>query len=499
MTRTVPGSGAVIEPIFDEVFGVRAVEVKNGGSGYSVSDPPRLTITGCGTPEVEALLYPIIDSDSGRIIHVRVLERGRGYDPLRLQIIPEQETPNVVTSFDINRIWQSHPNSQTVGSFTGTTDRLRIQSDNHPKPTWTQAEAAPGGGPLIDRSFDQTFVYRGGKDVPNPGERAEQTDKVTGILINGGLLHTPEWGVDGNVVPGHQIDTVKYDYVKNADQYDAVTEGNVRYYQSNKVIDEFELDNGVFDTGNLEVFTWNVKVEFDNIMLNVTDVDETLGAVEVGRIVDEVQGNARGTIAKVVRNSQNVVTRVYLRLVSTGASFSENDVCLGSNGFNFTINGDPRTFPNGIFYIDFGDEAHEFGPFVPGQYYFAPENIQVQRNYLIIWNQSDSSNSQGTLGHPMRFSTTQDGPLNQNPGTLYYKSTGVTEAPAADYENPYRAIFIMNADESARIYYHCAHHRYMSGFEGDEGYMIFNPELEDEEPENNYYVRNFYQSDANGI
>ena len=118
MTRTVPGSGAVIEPIFDEVFGVRAVEVTNGGSGYSVSDPPRLTITGCGTPEVEALLYPIIDSDSGRIIHVRVLERGRGYDPLRLQIIPEQETPNVVTSFDINRIWQSHPNSQTVGSFT---------------------------------------------------------------------------------------------------------------------------------------------------------------------------------------------------------------------------------------------------------------------------------------------------------------------------------------------------------------------------------------------
>ena len=101
MTRTVPGSGAVIEPIFDEVFGVRAVEVTNGGSGYSVSDPPRLTITGCGTPEVEALLYPIIDSDSGRIIHVRVLERGRGYDPLRLQIIPEQETPNVITSFDV--------------------------------------------------------------------------------------------------------------------------------------------------------------------------------------------------------------------------------------------------------------------------------------------------------------------------------------------------------------------------------------------------------------
>ena len=117
MARIVPGSGADIEPIFDEVFGVRAVKVLNGGSGYDPADPPRLTVTGCGTPEVEALLYPIIDEDSGRITHVRVLNRGRGYDPLRLQITPEDETPNVITSFDINRIWQSHPNSSTSAAF----------------------------------------------------------------------------------------------------------------------------------------------------------------------------------------------------------------------------------------------------------------------------------------------------------------------------------------------------------------------------------------------
>ena len=35
MARTVPGSGAVIEPIFDEIFGVRAVKVTNGGNSYS--------------------------------------------------------------------------------------------------------------------------------------------------------------------------------------------------------------------------------------------------------------------------------------------------------------------------------------------------------------------------------------------------------------------------------------------------------------------------------
>ena len=91
-------TGASIKPIFDENFGVRAIRVLDGGSGYDLANPPRLTISGCGTPDQEALLYPIIDADSGQIIHVRVLERGRGYDPLRLQFFPEQETPNVINS-----------------------------------------------------------------------------------------------------------------------------------------------------------------------------------------------------------------------------------------------------------------------------------------------------------------------------------------------------------------------------------------------------------------
>ena len=46
-----------------------------------------------------------------QIIHVRVLETGRGYNPLRVSITPLQDTPTVNTSFDINRIWQTNPNS----------------------------------------------------------------------------------------------------------------------------------------------------------------------------------------------------------------------------------------------------------------------------------------------------------------------------------------------------------------------------------------------------
>ena len=492
MARTVPGSGAVIEPIFDEIFGVRAIKVLDGGTGYDISNPPRLTVSGCGTPDEECLLYPIIDTNSGRITHVRVLERGRGYDPLRLQFFPEQETPNVVDSFDINRVWQTHPNSPTIGSFSTTTDRLRIQSDNHPKPTYIQEEAAPSGGPLVDRTFDQTFIYRGGKDVPDPGTRVEQSDKVIGILANGGLLHTPEWGTEGGAPVNFAIDSVKYDYIKTNSVYDTVTEGNARYYQSSKLINEFALTNGVFQWGKFKHFTWTTKVEA-NVVLNIINSDETLGTVEVGRTIDEIGGSANGEITKVVRDGNNVVTRIYLRNLN-GDDFLESDLCLGSTGFTFTIANDPITF--NAFYIEFGPDAAKFGPFSPGTYYFAPENITVKRNYIINFDQSDSTNNT----HPIRFSTTPDGTHNDTPGTLYYTSSGASGAPAADYENEYAPIFMMNEDETNRIYYYCLNHPNMSGQDGDDGYMIISSDTSAETLTNNYYSEDYYQpGDASTI
>ena len=260
MTRQVPGSGAVIKPIFDETFGVRAIKVVDGGTGYDPADPPRLTVTGCGTPEQEALLYPIVMPIRVRLSMSVFLKEV--VDMIHsLQFFPEQETPTVVSSFDIYRFWLNHPHSPTAGSFDGTSDRLTIQSDNHPNPVWTQAEAAPGGGPLVDRNLNQTFIYRGGKDVPNPGTRAEQDNKVLGILANGGLLHTPEWGTTGNAPTNFAIDSIKYDYVKNNTSYDTVTDNNVQYYHTSKSIDEFKLENGVFEWGKFKQFTWNVKLK----------------------------------------------------------------------------------------------------------------------------------------------------------------------------------------------------------------------------------------------
>ena len=92
MTRTVPGSGAQIVPMFNSVYGVREVYVTANGSGYDPNDPPRLRIGNCGTPIREAVLRAVIAGDAGEIIAVEVLDPGEGYDPLRLKI--EDENSN---------------------------------------------------------------------------------------------------------------------------------------------------------------------------------------------------------------------------------------------------------------------------------------------------------------------------------------------------------------------------------------------------------------------
>ena len=86
MTRTVPGSGAEIFPVFNSIFGVRDVYVINGGEGYDPNDPPRLRIGNCGTPIRDAVLRAVVEGDGGVITAVEVIDPGEGYDPLRLKI-----------------------------------------------------------------------------------------------------------------------------------------------------------------------------------------------------------------------------------------------------------------------------------------------------------------------------------------------------------------------------------------------------------------------------
>lgn len=83
----VPGSGAIIRPVFNQNFGVDSVIVEDGGSGYLASSPPQLIVSNCGQPIRDARLKPVID-DSGKITAVLVLDPGEGYDPLRINLTP---------------------------------------------------------------------------------------------------------------------------------------------------------------------------------------------------------------------------------------------------------------------------------------------------------------------------------------------------------------------------------------------------------------------------
>ena len=71
-------------------------------------------------------------------------------------------------------------------------------------------------------------------------------------------------------------------------------------------------------------------------------------------------------------------------------------------------------------------------------------------------------------GHPMKFSTTREGTLLG--GQLYYNSKPVLGVKT-NYDNEFQPEFMMDVGESNKIYYYCAYHRYMSGLDGDEGYM----------------------------
>ena len=68
-----------------------------------------------------------------------------------------------------------------------------------------------------------------------------------------------------------------------------------------------------------------VKTETDNILVDVSNLDETIGAVQEGRTLIEVGGDAEAEVVKIVRNSQNQITQIYLRDV-TGTFESGDNV-----------------------------------------------------------------------------------------------------------------------------------------------------------------------------
>ena len=79
--RTVPGSGAILQPKFEtEFYTVSNFVVVNGGSGYASTDPPKITIQNTVTPAIEGVFYPVISG--GSIQSIKIINAGSGYYPI---------------------------------------------------------------------------------------------------------------------------------------------------------------------------------------------------------------------------------------------------------------------------------------------------------------------------------------------------------------------------------------------------------------------------------
>ena len=82
--RTVPGSGAILQPEFEtEFYTVSKIVVINGGSGYASTDPPKITIQNTVPPVVEGVFYPVISG--GSIQSIKIINAGSGYYPISVE------------------------------------------------------------------------------------------------------------------------------------------------------------------------------------------------------------------------------------------------------------------------------------------------------------------------------------------------------------------------------------------------------------------------------
>lgn len=168
MTRTVPGSGAAIEPVFNSVYGVKDVIVTNGGSGYDSADPPRLVVGNCGTPIRDAVLKANI-GENGELLSVDVIDPGEGYDPLRLDIV---STDTGITQADANIYLNAD----------GSVNFLQV---NQPGDGYFSAEAYLRGGGGSGAELVPVTGGVTGLSVENNGRNYTAQD-ITVVISGGG-------------------------------------------------------------------------------------------------------------------------------------------------------------------------------------------------------------------------------------------------------------------------------------------------------------------------
>ena len=181
MTRTVPGSGASIQPVFNSVYGVKDVIVTAPGSGYSAADPPKLTIGNCGTPIRDAVLAANI-ADNGEILSVDVIDPGEGYNPLRLII--ESDESNIVQA-DANIILNESDIIDQQGNIIAPAGSINYIQVTRPGDGYFSASARLEGGGGSGAELVPTVGQVTGLSVENNG-RSYTAEDITLVISGGG-------------------------------------------------------------------------------------------------------------------------------------------------------------------------------------------------------------------------------------------------------------------------------------------------------------------------
>lgn len=181
MTRTVPGSGASIRPVFNSVYGVKDVIVTAPGSGYSAADPPKLTIGNCGTPIRDAVLAANI-ADNGEILSVDVIDPGEGYNPLRLII--DSDESNIVQA-DANIILNESDIVDQQGTIIAPAGSINYIQVTRPGDGYFSANARLEGGGGSGAELVPTVGQVTGLSVENNG-RSYTAEDITLVISGGG-------------------------------------------------------------------------------------------------------------------------------------------------------------------------------------------------------------------------------------------------------------------------------------------------------------------------
>jgi len=279
----VPGSGAVIRPIFnEETLGVDSVVVEKGGSGYSEINPPKLRIGNCGNPVRDAVLKPVITN--GRITGVIVLDSGEGYDPLRVNLIPR--VPEEATEVPVPA------KAQPILKDDGSLEYIKVTQpgDNHFYDVDVEILGGEGSGAEA-RAVSKSVT---GLVLLNPGRNYETAPFISISGGNGrGATGVADIDNRGIVSPNIEVSNPGQFYLKAP--YVLLVGGGGRGAKAKAVVDQGEIvDIELIDPGSnytsppKVVFARNVKVKrksrnrqsYNPEIYNISGITKNIGRAD---------------------------------------------------------------------------------------------------------------------------------------------------------------------------------------------------------------------------